>query len=100
MSEIVVIGESEFTVGFQLAGISRVIELGKDIEKQINNTLNDGSVGIIITSPKTVDSLPERTKSKLFKIVKPVTVVVSEEEKEENLRKMIIKSIGVDLWGK
>lgn len=100
MSEIVVIGESEFTVGFQLAGINRVIELDKDIEKKVTNVLSDETVGIIITSPKTVDNLSERTKSKLFKVVKPVTVVVSEEEKEENLRKMIIKSIGVDLWEK
>jgi len=100
MSEIVVIGESEFTVGFQLAGIRRVIELDKDIDKKVTTTLNDESVGIIITSPKTVDALSERTKSILFKVVKPVTVVVSEEEKEENLRRMIIKSIGVDLWEK
>lgn len=100
MSEIVVIGENEFTVGFQLAGIRRVIELDKDIENQVTNLLSDETVGIIITSPKTVDALPERTRDKLFKVVKPVTVVVSEESREENLRKMIIKSIGVDLWEK
>ncbi len=100
MSEIIVIGESEFTVGFQLAGINRVVDLNKDIEQKINSALNDPTVGIIITSPKTVDSLSERTRSRLFKVVKPVTVIVSEEEKEENLRKMIIKSIGVDLWEK
>lgn len=100
MSEIVAIGENEFTVGFQLAGISRVIELDKDIEKKITTLLNDENVGIIITSPKTVDALSERTSARLFRLVKPVTVVVSEEEKEENLRKMIIKSIGVDLWEK
>lgn len=100
MSEIVAIGENEFTVGFQLAGIRRVIELDKDIEKKITTLLNDENVGIIITSPKTVDALSERTSARLFKLVKPVTVVVSEEEKEENLRKMIIKSIGVDLWEK
>lgn len=100
MSEIVVIGENEFTVGFQLAGINRVIELDKDIEEKVASILNDEDVGIIITSPKTVDALSERIKNKLFKVVKPVTVVVSHEEKEENLRKMIIKSIGVDLWEK
>lgn len=100
MSEIIVVGENEFTVGFQIAGVNRVIELDKDIEKKIADILNDESAGIIITSNKTVNALSERTKNRLFKVVKPVTVIVSEEEKEENLRKMIIKSIGVDLWEK
>lgn len=100
MSEIIVVGENEFTVGFQLAGVNLVLELDKDVEKKITDLLSDESVGIIITSPKTVDVLSERTKDKLFKVVRPVTVVVSHEEKEENLRKMIIKSIGVDLWEK
>ena len=100
MSEIVVLGENEFTVGFQLAGVARVIELDKDLEKKVNALLDDPTVGIIVTSNKAVDSLSERTRTRLFKVVKPVTVVVSDEEKEENLRKMIIKSIGVDLWEK
>jgi len=99
MGEIVVVGGNEFTVGFQLAGI-RVIEVDKDIEKKVNELLDDPGVDIIITSPKTVDALSERIKDRLFKVVKPVTVVVSEDEKEENIRKMIIKSIGVDLWEK
>jgi len=37
-------------------------------------------------------------RERVLRAPRPVTVVLSEEESNEELRNMIIRSIGVDLW--
>jgi len=90
---IAVIGEDEFTLGFRLAGV-RAVQF--KTESDIDAVLRDEHLGIIITSKKTFDSLNDNRKDDVMKSIKPVVVVVSDEPQEE-LRKMIIRSIGVDL---
>ena len=48
--EIVVIGSHEFTLGFQLAGVTRLHHPSteKEMESTINGLLKDSTVGIII----------------------------------------------------
>ena len=99
MRDIVAFGDSEFMLGFQLAGIRRTIE-ATEPEKQVLELLSDSSAGIIITNQALVDKLSQKTKYKLLNSVDPVAVLVSAEASDENLRAMIKKSIGVDLWAK
>ena len=94
--ELAVIGESEFTLGFRLAGIRKVIEV-KDAEKDVKKMMEEANVGIVIMDEKTLDELDENIKEDVTNSIKPVFVVISEQQEE--LRKMIIKSIGVDLLG-
>ena len=48
--EIVVIGSHEFTLGFQLAGVTRLHHpsTNKEMESTINDLLKDSTVGIIV----------------------------------------------------
>ncbi|HLC74871.1 MAG TPA: V-type ATP synthase subunit F [Candidatus Nanoarchaeia archaeon] len=89
---IAVLGAPAFTLGFRLAGIRSVSENVKEME----TLLHSEDLGIIITDKSSFEKLSENTKEDALKSIKPVVVVISDEPQEE-LRKMIIRSIGVDL---
>ncbi len=96
MKEIAVLGTPEFTLGFRLTGIKRVIDTPTPA-KEINQLFNDDSLGIVIIDEHTMSSLDEYTKETVIASLRPVFVVVSTTAAQEELRKMIIQSIGVDL---
>ncbi|MCX6707774.1 MAG: V-type ATP synthase subunit F [Candidatus Woesearchaeota archaeon] len=100
--DIAVIGPSEFTLGFRLSGINKVIEASgnqEKIDKLFYDAMADENLGIIITDNTTMDAMSERIRERAEASVKPVVIIVSTESTaQETLRKMIIKSIGVDLW--
>ena len=99
--ELAVIGMPEFTLGFRVSGIRNVFEAdeGEEAAAKIREMMQDEKIGIIIADDRTIQSLDERTREIVEMAVKPVTVIVSTEPTaQEALRKMIIKSIGVDLW--
>ena len=97
--EIRAMGKSEFLLGFQLAGI-KTIETKNPVE-DFTKLCNDETVGIIIVDEVTFQELPEYFREQIEGRVKPVTVVVSAQSvAQDTLRKKIMKSIGVDLWGK
>ena len=97
-STIGVIGDNEFVLGFQLAGIKKIYDSKK---ANIEDILTKENLDILILESKDVQNLPLRLKEKVESSVKPTTVIISETaEAEETLRKMIKKSIGVDLWNK
>jgi len=99
MKEIAVVGTSEFTLGFRLAGIKNVIEIsGKGtISEEIVPLLNNQDIGIIVIDDATMGALDEYTKERVVNSISPVVVVVGKEARQDELRKMIIQSIGVDL---
>ncbi len=92
--ELAVAGSSEFTLGFRLTGVRNVADVKSqdDVEKMAGNQ----ETGIIILDQETFDGLDEHMKEKVVSSIKPIFVVVSTKQQEE-LRKMIIRSIGVDL---
>jgi len=92
--DIAVIGEDEFTLGFRLTGIRNVSVMKS--ESDMVNLLSNKTLGIIITSQKSFDSMSEEVKEDVTNSIRPVVVVVSDKP-QEGLRKMIIRSIGVDL---
>ena len=92
--EIAVVGQSGFTLGFRLAGIQKVVDM-KDAE-DVSRLMADEAVGIIIMDQESMAMLPDHLREAAVRSVKPVVVVVSDEPQEE-LRAMIIRSIGVDL---
>ena len=89
---IAVLGSAAFTLGFRLAGIRHVSETPSDIRA----LLRDPELGIVVTDTHTIEQLDEHTKEDALRSIKPVVVVVSDKPQEE-LRQMIIRSIGVDL---
>lgn len=96
MKDIAVIGKTEFTLGFRLTGIRRVIDTNNPKE-DVLKMLEDVTVGIVIIDEETMGSLDDYTKERVIASISPVFVVVSETSQQEELRKMIIQSIGVDL---
>ncbi|HIH37521.1 V-type ATP synthase subunit F [Candidatus Woesearchaeota archaeon] len=95
--KICVLGREEFCTGFRLAGITKVQEVQDQPDFSI---LHDPEVGILILDEDVFLELPEYRRFELENMVMPTIVVLSTRDSQENLRKMIIQSIGVDLWEK
>ncbi len=97
--EITVVGSPEFTLGFQLAGISDLYNPeGEDETSQtFRELLNKKGVGIIVVGSAILATLPERLRDRLSESVTPTVLGIGTEE-DTTLRETIRKAIGVDLW--
>ena len=103
MSELAVVGESEFVMGFMLIGIKRIFEgdTREKLKDAYTAALNDKSIGIIVTNDKAIDKMEYNFKRIVENSITPVVVVLSTSSSaQENLREMIKKAIGIDLWNK
>jgi len=98
MSGISIAGSSKFVLGFQLAGIRKTYNLESDAYRNIKKIMEDENTGIIIVEEDLMKKMDERDRNEIEESVKPVIIVISEESSSEGLRKMIRKSIGIDLW--
>jgi len=96
MKEIAVVGKSEFTMGYRLAGIKNVVTT-RNPQIALKEFIEKKNVGIVILDSQSIDALDEDDKEEVVNSINPVFVVVSEEAHQEALRKMIKQSIGVDL---
>ena len=97
--ELSVVGSQEFTLGFQLAGISNIFnpETEDEMVSQLRSLLNSKDVGIIVIDFAIMATLPERLKYQLSASVTPTVLGIGTEE-DTTLRDTIRKAIGVDLW--
>ncbi|HLC91022.1 MAG TPA: V-type ATP synthase subunit F [Candidatus Nanoarchaeia archaeon] len=99
MKDIAILGRSEFTLGFRLVGIRKVIDVSdqSDPSPEMNVLLADQTLGIVVVEDALMAGLDDYTKEKAVNSLSPVVVVVGKEARQDELRKMIIQSIGVDL---
>ena len=97
--ELSVVGSQEFTLGFQLAGISNIFnpETEDEMVSQLRSLLNSKDVGIIVIDSAIMATWPERLKYQLSASVTPTVLGIGTEE-DTTLRDTIRKAIGVDLW--
>jgi len=98
MVKIAVVGGSEFVVGFQLAGIKDVIEAQSDYFNELKNLKNKKEIGIVVVDEKIMEKLEQHQRFDIESSVEPVFIPVSTTSEQDSLRKLIKKSIGVDLW--
>lgn len=100
MSEIAVIGNSEFALGFELAGIRNILEIeeNEDPLEKLRELVAKPEISIIVTEENLMKKISEDDRMKLEALIKPVLVVLSKELTAESLRRSIIRAIGVDLW--
>ena len=97
--EIAVIGSSEFTLGFRLAGIRNIHETKKDeLIPTIQNILNDREIGVLVIHNDDLASLPENFQKMLDDLVTPTTIALGGAGESSNLRDKIKQAVGVDLW--
>ncbi len=97
--EIAVVGSPEFTLGFQLAGISNLHnpEGEDETSKVFRDLLTTKGIGIVVVDSAVLASLPDRLKERLSESVTPTVLGIGTEE-DTTLRETIRKAIGVDLW--
>lgn len=93
---IAVIGEREFTIGFELAGIQKTY--GKEnYQEQIQELIEKDDLGIIVAEKSDLEELPNRIRKDVNESVDPVVVPLSEKAEDSQLQDKIRKVIGVDL---
>ena len=97
--EIAVVGSPEFTLGFQLAGLSDSYnpEGEEDLHSTLRSLLNNKSVGLMVVDSTMLTTLPDRLREQLSASVSPTVLGIGTEE-DTTLRDTIRKAIGVDLW--
>jgi V/A-type H+-transporting ATPase subunit F len=98
--EIAVIGNSEFILGFRLAGIKKTYAAENDekLNEYINSVLHDGNIGILVLNSRDMDRVPRRLRTTLENSVKPTVIAIGGEEGGLSMRDRIKRSVGVDLW--
>ncbi|MBE0523260.1 MAG: V-type ATP synthase subunit F [Methanosarcinales archaeon] len=98
--EIAVVGNSEFTTGFRLAGIRFIYETnGNDkLVPTIQQVLENREVGILVIHNDDLSSLPENMQIALDELVTPTTIAIGGAGESTNLRDKIKQAVGVDLW--
>ena len=97
--DLAVIGSFEFTLGFQLSGITNITNPEDDDEMAtaLKSLLNRKDVGIVVIDSAILAALPERLRNRLSASVTPTVLGIGTEE-DTTLRDTIRKAIGVDLW--
>ena len=98
--EIAVIGNSEFILGFRLAGIRKTYAADNDEKRNeyITSVLQDGQVGILVLNSSDMEKIPRRLRATLEKSVRPTVIAIGAEEGGLTMRERIKRSVGVDLW--
>ena len=98
--EIAVIGNSEFILGFHLAGIRKTYAAENDEKRNeyITSVLHDGQVGILVLNSSDMEKIPRRLRATLENSVRPTVIAIGAEEGGLTMRERIKRSVGVDLW--
>ena len=98
--EIAVIGNSEFILGFRLAGIRKTYaaESDEQLISNVSSVLQDGDVGILVLNSGDMERIPRKLRTTLENSVKPTVIAIGGEEGGLSMREKIKRSVGVDLW--
>lgn len=98
MKGITVVGNHDFVLGFQLAGIHNTFA-EKNIEPRVSMILAEKDTDILVLHDEDYKKLSSPLKKRASESVKPIVIAVGSLE-EDDLRVRIKKVIGVDLYKK
>ena len=98
MVKIAVAGGNEFIVGFQLAGIRDVIEINEKPFQHLKSLKSRKDIGVIVVDEKLMESMELHERLEIEASVEPVFIPLSTKTEQDSLKRLITKSIGVDLW--
>lgn len=98
MVKIAVAGSNEFVVGFRLAGVRDIFEVTSNYFNELKNLKNKKEIGIVVVDEKIMENLDPYQKLVIEASVDPVFIPVSTKAEQDSLKRLIKKSIGVDLW--
>lgn len=95
--ELAAIGPEDFVLGFQLAGVRRVVPTTPETYPDaIQDLLATEDIGIIITRSDDVDRLKPQLEEQVASSVEPVVIQLGGGA-GEGLREKIRSAIGIDL---
>lgn len=95
--ELAAIGPEDFVLGFQLAGVRRVVATTPETYPDaIQDLLDTEDIGIIITRSDDVDRLKPQLEEQVASSVEPVVIQLGGGA-GEGLREKIRSAIGIDL---
>jgi len=98
MTGITVVGNHDFVLGFQLAGIHNTF-VEDNIEQRVSSILTEKETDILVLHDEDYKKLSSPLKRRANVSVKPIVIAVGSLE-EDYLRVRIKKVIGVDLYKK
>lgn len=97
--EIAVIGNSDFVLGFRLAGIRKTYDVASgEMEPKIQAIINDKSVGILVMHNDDLKKLSAHMQKIIDDSVEPTIIAIGGKGESTNLRDKIKQAVGVDLW--
>lgn len=97
--EIAVVGNSDFVIGFRLAGIRKIFDVtSSDIESKIQSVLNDKTVAILVVHDDDLRLLSPHMQQTLDDSVEPTVIAIGGKGESTNIRDKIKQAVGVDLW--
>jgi|TARA_Y100000310_G_scaffold318480_1_gene372612 V/A-type H+-transporting ATPase subunit F len=98
MVKMSVLGSNEFVVGFQLAGIKDAIEVSSNPMNDINKLKSQKEAGVVVVEERILEGMDKHQRLEVEDSVDPVFIPVSTKIEQDSLKRLIKKSIGVDLW--
>ncbi|MBI2660106.1 V-type ATP synthase subunit F [Candidatus Woesearchaeota archaeon] len=98
MVKLAVVGNNEFVVGFQLAGIKDTIEINGNHFNELKGLKSKKEIGVIVVDEKIMEGLEPHQRMDIESSVEPVFIPISTKAEQDSLKRLIKKSIGVDLW--
>ena len=78
--------------------VGKIIEAEDNVLSQIKTLNQDKEIGIVIIDQKTLDKVNEQDRKEIEASIDPVFIPISTELSQDSLKKLIKKSIGVDLY--
>jgi V/A-type H+-transporting ATPase subunit F len=97
--EIAVVGNSDFVIGFRLAGIRKTYDASAgELEAKIQSVLKDKNVGILVVHNDDMKKLSPHMQTTLDDSVEPTVIAIGGKGESTNLRDKIKQAVGVDLW--
>ena len=97
--EIAVVGNTDFVIGFRLAGIRKTYDASpQELEARIQGLLNDKTVGILVIHNDDMKKLSPHMQKTLDDSVEPTVIAIGGTAESTNLRDKIKQAVGVDLW--
>tara|TARA_B100000965_G_scaffold57479_1_gene43712 strand:- start:3857 stop:4156 length:300 start_codon:yes stop_codon:yes gene_type:complete len=97
--EIAIVGQLEFTLGFQLAGVENLYNPSDDEElaETLRALLNQDEIGVVVVDNFDLVRLPERLRVQLSESVTPTVLGIGTEE-DNTLRESIKIGTRCYLW--
>ena len=99
MKEIACIGDERFTLGFHLTGIRKIVTVDErnNVLERLYTLKRDKDIGLVIVDDSILDRFDREELVDIEDSIDPIFIFLPGKSVSDNIRKLIIRSIGVDL---